>query len=507
MRGREASPRAGAARPRESLLAPAAAAALRDCGRLLLGSRALVWVAGVGAVLLLGFGPTRTALNPAGLTSGLGHLGNVLAAPAARWDGAWYLTIAKYGYLPQLGHYTLARAAFFPLYPMLVSLVAGIGLAGALAGVIVSLLALFAAAYGLHRLLALELSSGALTARWTPSRLRAAANPLRAASPRQELRRPVPPERELSRLAVALLVLCPMAFFLSADYSESLYLALSIGLFLTARNGRFALAGVLGGLAAATRSTGIVLLAPALVLYLYGPREDLAATPLRAALGGAGARTSPRGGVDGAGSARPGALTRLSALARPRYPLRPDALWLLLIPAGLLAFVAFLALSGGQPLAPFHAQALWHREFAGPFVAVFDGARAAFEGARQLLSGQTAHLYFPLEGKSADIEASHNLLLFAFLALAVPATVGVFRRLPLAYGIYMLAALALPLSYPVPTQPLMSLPRFLLVLFPIFMWLAAYLGSRPRGRALVLCLFTLSLIFFTAQFSTWHWVS
>ena len=30
----------------------------------------------------------------------------------------------------------------------------------------------------------------------------------------------------------------------------------------------------------------------------------------------------------------------------------------------------------------------------------------------------------------------------------------------------------LPLSFPVQPQPLMSLPRFVAVLFPIFMWLA-----------------------------------
>ena len=40
-------------------------------------------------------------------------------------------------------------------------------------------------------------------------------------------------------------------------------------------------------------------------------------------------------------------------------------------------------------------------------------------------------------------------MLLAFLLAAVPAVVGVLRMLPLAYGAYVLAALALPLSYPV----------------------------------------------------------
>ena len=67
-----------------------------------------------------------------------------------------------------------------------------------------------------------------------------------------------------------------MAFFFSAVYSESLYLALSVGLFVCARRGRWMWVGVLGALAGATRSTGLVLALPALMIYLYGPREDRA---------------------------------------------------------------------------------------------------------------------------------------------------------------------------------------------------------------------------------------
>jgi hypothetical protein len=112
-----------------------------------------------------------------------------------------------------------------------------------------------------------------------------------------------------------------------------------------------------------------------------------------------------------------------------------------------------------------------------------------------------------LEGKSADIEAGHNIMLFAFLALAVPLTIGVLRRLPLAYGLYTMAALTLPLSYPVATQPLMSIPRFILVLFPLNMWLGGYLATRRRARIAAFAISALALVFFTAQFATWHWVA
>jgi hypothetical protein len=108
---------------------------------------------------------------------------------------------------------------------------------------------------------------------------------------------------------------------------------------------------------------------------------------------------------------------------------------------------------------------------------------------------------------SPTIAAEHNLLLLAFLLAAVPAVVGVFRMLPFAYGAYVLAALALPLSYPVTAQPLMSLPRFLVVLFPLSMWYAASLAARPRLQAPVLAGSALLMAFFVAQFATWHWVA
>jgi hypothetical protein len=71
----------------------------------------------------------------------------------------------------------------------------------------------------------------------------------------------------------------------------------------------------------------------------------------------------------------------------------------------------------------------------------------------------------------------------------------------------VLAALALPLSYPVSSQPLMSLPRFLVVLFPLGMWLAAWLAARPQMQKPAVAVSALLMVFFAAQFATWHWVA
>lgn len=437
-------------------------AALRDVWRALWSSRALVWAAAVGTILAFGFGPRRHAFDPPGLMRGFGWLGDLLAAPAARWDSAWYLVIAQHGYRPEFGAFTASRTAFFPLYPLGLRALADIGTPLVFAGVLLSLASLALGLYALHRLTALEIGPRA------------------------------------ARLAVLLTALSPMAFYFSAVYSESLYLALSVGVFLCARRGRWARAAMLGALASATRNTGVLLMLPLALLYLYGPRQDRAPdrcpprqSPFEAHTRGAGERAR-----------------HLLARLRPRYRLRPDALWLALVPAGLGLFLAHLALAGGDPLSPFHAQAVWGRHFAGPYGGVWDGAKAAFEGARQLLSFQRQHLYFPAAG-SPFIGASHNLVLFGFLLLALPALVGVWRTLPLAYGTYVLVALALPLSYPVASQPLMSLPRFLLVLFPLNMWLARWLARRRSRRTpfVVLGVSAAAMCLFVAQFATWHWVA
>jgi hypothetical protein len=438
---------------------PARMTAVRESWRALWRSRLLVWGAGVSTVLAFGFGPERKAFNPPGITGGFGRLGDLLAAPAARWDSAWYLVIARYGYRPDLGVYTSSRTAFFPLYPLGLRGIASLGVPPVLAGVLLSVCALALALYGIHRLTTLELGRQEQSS-LDRERLAGAA-----------------------RLAVMLTAFAPMAFFFSAVYSESLYLALSVGLFWSARQGRWAWVGVLGALAGATRSTGLVLILPALIIYLYGPREDR--PPDRAIAGGQAARR------------------RLA----PRYRLRRDVLWLALLPLGAVSYGGYLALAGGDALAPLHAQEVWSRHFAGPYVGIWDGVRAAFEGARQLLSGQRRHIYFATGKDSPFVMAGHNLMLVAFLAAAIPAVVGVLRRLPLAYGVYVLAALALPLSYPVTPQPLMSLPRFLLVLFPLGIWLAAWLAERPRLQRPALVLSAALMVGFLAQFATWHWVA
>ena len=406
-------------------------------------SRLVVLFAAVLAVLQIGRAAGTRGFDPSNLTAPFGYFGNLLASGFARWDSVWYLAIAHDGY----GH-DVAKTAFFPLYPLYVR---GLGIvigSELIAGVLISLIAFAVALVLLHRLARLDLDERA------------------------------------AETTIALIAFCPVAYFFSAVYTEGLYLALSVGCLLRARRGGWASAGLLGGLAAASRNSGVMLAVPVVILFLYGPRADHMRATSRWAR-------------------RPFTGWRW---VLPRHRLTPSILWTLLVPAGLGAYLRYLQLKTGNGLTPFHAQAVWFRKFHGPFGGVWTGAVAAWDGLRQLLHGPPPPLYFKLAGGDPMMVAGQNLMLFAFLALGLVGLVGVFRRLPFAYGAYALVSLAMPLSYPVTPQPLASLPRYEVVLFPLFMWAGVWL-SRRRLTAPAIGVLAVLLGLFTAEFATWRFVA
>jgi hypothetical protein len=403
---------------------PVAALALGESAsvawRALWTSRLLIFVSGVGAVLIWGLSGRHAAFDPAGLTSPFGHLGDELVSPFARWDSKWYLEIANSGYSaddPQ-------RAAFFPLYPLLVATFGAILGSPLIAGILISCVCAWVGLAFLHRLTEIELGGDA------------------------------------ARHTVWLLAFCPMAFFFSAVYSESLFLMLSIGAILAARTGRWPWAATLGVLAAATRNTGVLLVLP--LALLWWQRRD-----------------------------------RLG-----------DLLWIACVPLGLLAFCVWTATHNGAFLDTFHAAKLWYREFDGPFSSVWKGTVAAWDGARQLLHGSQTPVYYKQAGGWPFVVAWHNLLPIPFLLAGIWMFAGAVRRLPIAYWAYAFVVLLLALSYPPPPQPLASFPRYEIVIFPLFMWLGWWVSRGSRTRmAVVYGICAGGLVAFTAQFATWHWVA
>ena len=399
--------------------------ALAAAWRIAWTTRAAVLVVAVFAAL--SFGPAGGGLAAQNALSfdepALTHsLAEPLLAPLSRWDAVWYLRIADSGYGD-----SAARAAFFPLYPLLIrALAAPAGGSPATllaAAFVISLAAFVAALTLLYRLVTLELG------------------------------------RPLAVPTLLLLAVFPAALYFGAPYAESLFLLVCVGAFYAARTGSWAWAGACAAAASATRSAGLLLVIPLAMLWWT------------------------------------------SAERRPR-----DAAWLLLAPLGVAAYAAWLGLAEGDALRFLDIQDAWHRDFSVPLAGAWDGLGAAWDGLRQLASGSRSPVYFEQAAGDPFRIAALNIMLFASLLFALVALVGIFRRLAPAYGAWVGASLVLPLSFPVGPQPLMSLPRFLAVLFPIFMWLALVCEERRR-TAQVAALSALGLGLFCAQYASWHWIA
>lgn len=266
---------------------------------------------------------------------------------------------------------------------------------------------------------------------------------------------------EGARRAVLYLALFPTAIFLQAIYSESLYLLLSIAAFVLAERRRFPAAGVVAGLALLTRAAGLALL-PALVLIAW------------------------RGS------------NRLRAVAS-----------LAVAPLVFAAYPLFLWRETGDPWRFAQAQQLWHRHLspAGPLGGIWDGARAGFAGLQQLFSGSHTHRYWSaVQDRDPMHVAALNLSTLAFLILFLILMVIAWRRLGAPYGLFAALSLAIPLSVPSSRWPLLSVPRFGLVVFPFFLALAV-LGRKPRAHAAILAVSSIMLGVAIVQWALWQWVA
>jgi hypothetical protein len=186
---------------------------------------------------------------------------------------------------------------------------------------------------------------------------------------------------------------------------------------------------------------------------------------------------------------------------------RLDFAWLVFVPAGLLAYLAYLAVSGGDALGPFHVEKAWGHHLTTPAAGVWEGAKSAFDDIKHLLAGRMHLALFSTDPRTGVITGWQNLMPFAFLLLSVPALVGVARALPLAYLAYALAGLAAALSEPIYTRPLQSLPRYEVVLFPLFIWWGMWLARHRRWALPLLGASSVLAALFAAEFATWHFVA
>ena len=325
---------------------------------------------------------------------------------AWRWDGEWYMSLAKFGYYPQTGYSNLA---FFPLYPLLIKAVGWlIGGDLPLAGLLVSNLAFLAALVYVYKLAELDGGQG------------------------------------VGRRAVWLVAIMPAAFYFHAAYSESLFLLTAAGTIYHVRRGQWWLAGFWAEMAAVTRAQGILLALP----LAWG-------------------------------------LARL-AWEQRRLPWRfAPALALPFL--GLGAHMAYLYFAFGDPLAFSTVQKAWDRSFMFPLLNLWQSVEYVWAGYKDAT--------YPMS-------AFNIVVIWIYLAITLLNV----RRWPAAYTIYALGSIAAALAFPTSAHPADSGARFMSVVFPPLLVLAAWTERHPwlltACTAIFLPLYTL----LAALFFNWYWV-
>ncbi len=319
-----------------------------------------------------------------------------------RWDSGWYRHIALRGYHSKTSP---SAAAFYPLYPYLcryVGVVVGGPFVGAL---VVSNAATVALIHNLRRL-------------------------------GEHLFTPA-----VAKLAVVLLLAFPSSFFLSAFYTESLFLAFATGAMSCYFERRFVAAGVLGFCATLTRSTGVVLF----------------------------------GAV---------ALDLIWELYRRRERFRPVMLALLLMPLGLGAFMLILWSQGRDPLAFSQVQGHWGRELQLPHHAISD---------------TLGKIRWNLPRNAKNAQALFDLAsALSFFAIAA---VMALKRYRIALWSLTMFGVLLPLC----TGLITSMNRYVLSLFPAFLFMAKVCQGRPQLERLTLFGFSLLLAIFSIRFMLCGW--
>jgi hypothetical protein len=247
----------------------------------------------------------------------------------------------------------------------------------------------------------------------------------------------------------------PMAFFFWAVYSESLFLFLSVAALLAMRTQKWWWAALAISLAIWTRTTGLLLLLPfAWELWrAYNPPlpKDPRAIP-----------------------PAPPSKWALPALALPL--------------AALLLFVLWSWIVFHDALAPLSAQADWNRHISWPWQTI----AGAWNTATQ------AGLQFQPENQSWTY-------LGAFVFAVVVGALAV-RWLKPSYSIYLWAGIIFPLFSATPHNPLLSYPRFLVVLFPAFIVLAL-MGRNRYAHQIITWTSLLLLALYTIRFVNWYWVA
>ena len=249
-------------------------------------------------------------------------------------------------------------------------------------------------------------------------------------------------EPAVAMRAAWFLLIFPTAYFLHIGYTEALFMALVLGSFLAARTERWWLAGLLGGLAALARVNGLVLI-PALAAEAFS-----------------------------------------QWLQRPPEERRLRVEWLAigLVAVGFGVYLGLNQVVYGDPFAFLVPQKEhWFKSLAPPW-----------EGIGGVLDW--------LSSKNPDNVLMQGWMELTFIAIGLVGTIHAALRLRLSWFVWMAGNLLLFVS----TSFVMSTPRYVLTMFPLYVSLAL-LSRRRVALALVSAVSIGALIYFTGRFATGAW--
>ncbi len=247
----------------------------------------------------------------------------------------------------------------------------------------------------------------------------------------------------IARRAIVVAAIFPTSFFFLAPYTESLFLLLSLVTFREARHDRWGRVAAFGALAALTRSVGI-LLVPALLVEAIWRRRDRG------------------GGRAGGGRALASRLAGATAIA-----------------LGPLCWFAWWGAVHGNWLAPLDAQGNWGRELQPPWVSL----------------GHAIELAWSFQ--------SYWLLDLLIVSLAVGGLALALPALRPSESVYGALSLLLPLFDPFWDRPLLSMPRFVVVVFPALWGLAGVGLGRKLPEPLVVSVLAAGWVLSTMLFVNW----
>ena len=256
--------------------------------------------------------------------------------------------------------------------------------------------------------------------------------------------------RETARRTVLYLAIFPTAYFFVAPYTESLFLLLSAGAFLAAHRGRWEWAGLCGALAAGTRSIGLILVLPLAVQAFLQWRD------------------------------------RRSETGKPDRELVIALAWSAFVAIGTISYLLFWHRFNGDWSTPINDQNGWLREFSFLWTSYANGTREAFR-----FIGQYAGGYHQLD--------------WIFVTGAIVGVIVLFHKIPSPYWIYAALSVAVPLFFVFGGRPFMSMPRFILPVFPLF-WGLAMLSQRFKVHELIVAVSAALLGVMTVLFVNWYFV-